>query len=390
MNQRKTLYLAASVGAIMAWLLFILACLGWPAWSPDSSKVLFPYVDSGSSTAGIAMYDRATGTVVPIFDYYSHGQVDLIPFAQWTRDGRQTIVTLEMNKKGPIQVLLLPQDGKGPVRHFLIETEQLSLPPYPQVENALFLGSSNIARLDLKTGEVKTKDLTEGDGIHLLPAGEFIWYAAYDIERAGRGGKGTQFGELKPADLSLKPLFEFWDGDQEKLGITDFSVASLSAEPGGSRLAGSARAGNGPVILLFGHAGLERVLRPELPDKRCALGRPEWSGDRRSLYAPVLCPAKEDDESEYSVAAIPLNAGSRKVELTPVFQLPVGVDKDFASSLYVSLSPDKHTLATATGSLESKHIGRADRALYLIDLQDPNHKVTKHLIPQGPGPAGKE
>src|SRR5262249_12398193 len=123
--------------------------------------------------------------------------------------------------------------------------------------------------------------------------------------------------------------------------------------------------------------------------KACSLGRAEWSADRKTLYAPVVCPAKTKGESEFSVAEIPLNAGSANVRLTRIVHLTAS-DDNFASFFYVSLSPDKHTLATATGSLESEKIARADRALYLIALDDPDRKVTKHPIPQSAAPAGKE
>src|SRR5262249_36300466 len=159
--------------------------------------------------------------VDPIFNYHSRSESGILPFAQWTRDGRQAIVVMTPpHEDASIEVLLLPLGNKGPIRNFLVpDAKQLSLPPYPQVENALFMGSSEIIRLDLKSGEIETKDLTEGEGIHLLPGGEFIWYVVDEIERADREGKGTQFGELQPADLTLKPLFEFWDADEEKLGL---------------------------------------------------------------------------------------------------------------------------------------------------------------------------
>ena len=45
---------------LIGWLTFILACVGGPAWSPDSSKALFAWHDFEGGRYNVAVYDRAT------------------------------------------------------------------------------------------------------------------------------------------------------------------------------------------------------------------------------------------------------------------------------------------------------------------------------------------
>ena len=64
MDKKKLLYTLAGLGGVAAWLIFALACTGWPAWSPDGSKVLFvsSSSDPNSKDSVIALYDRAGGS----------------------------------------------------------------------------------------------------------------------------------------------------------------------------------------------------------------------------------------------------------------------------------------------------------------------------------------
>jgi len=57
MSQRSWLYPFLGIAGLAAWLLFILACTGWPSWSPDGSRILAPYVDTAKKQNGIALYD---------------------------------------------------------------------------------------------------------------------------------------------------------------------------------------------------------------------------------------------------------------------------------------------------------------------------------------------
>ena len=324
MNKRKGLHLLAGFVGLGAWLLFILACTGWPSWSPDGNKILFPY--SGADDWGIALYDRAAGAVVPVFNLSSprsdsppHSNPPT-PTAQFVGDGKQAIVVLRPDSEDePTEVLLFSFDGNKPLRVFVLpKSAEASLPPYPEVAGELFLGSSYIARLNLKSGAIETKELREGKGIHLMPGGGHVWYSVYGIKRAGNGA--MQIGELNPNDLSLKPLFEFLDSDMKALGVTD--LMPLVPEPRSIRFATSGQMGENPVLLLFNKGGLERVVKPHFPARGYKLGEVAWSADGKTIYAPAVSPANRDTP-EFSVTEIPVDGGA--IRMIPIATLAQSV-----------------------------------------------------------------
>ena len=386
MRRRKLLYLLASVSGLVGWLLFILACTGWPAWSPDSRKVLFPYFNPDSKDAGIALYDHAAGTVTPVFHEVTAESNPALAFSQFSQDGKQIIVALVSDHEGmPDEVLLLPAEGNKSVRRLVLpESKQFCFPPFPQYGNDLFLGLSYVARLNLKTGAIETKELSGGKGIHLIPDGERVWYVMYDLE--GReDDNGFQIGELSRNDLNLKSLFEVWDSDMHSRGITHLNILGLTPLPGGSGLVTSARVGDDAALVFFNRAGLDRVVKPQLPGKGYRLGKLAWSADRKTIYTTAIASGKKEGEADFSVAEIPVNGGP--VRLTWIARLilsppPDNDPENFDLFLQVSLSPDGHTLATSTGFLDQKKLAKEDRALYLIDLRDNGRKVTKQPSPQ--------
>ncbi|MBZ5525332.1 MAG: hypothetical protein LAP21_24155 [Acidobacteriia bacterium] len=390
MEKKKLLYALAGLGGVAAWLLFILACSGWPAWSPDGGKVLFPYAEPDSREAGIALHDRAAGSVTSLFHFQAADSGNgMIPFAQFTRDGKRAVVVMEWDRGRSAEALVLPVGGSAPAEHFLLpESNEISLPPYPEVGGNLFLGFNYIARLNLRTGAVETKKLSEGKGIHLIPGGDRIWFMVYDIDRPGREGSGMQFGELNPTDLSLKPFFDFWEPDQQKHGITDLNVYALTSEPGGEKLLASARAEDKSVLVVFGKAGVERIIQPVFPVEGCQMFGVAWSADRKTVYAATVVPGKEKDRQDLALAEIPLSGGT--VKLNVVAHLIRLKDPDNLPGIYlhVSLSPDGHTLATSTGYIPGQHlVSRDDRGLFLVDLTDPARKVSRIAVP---APAGRE
>jgi len=389
MKLRKWLYLLAGFSGLVGWLLFVLACTGWPAWSPDSRKVLFPYFNPDSKDAGIALYDHATGIVTPVFHQVTEESDPSIPFGQFSQDGKQIIVALVTDHEGvPDEVLLLPAEGNKAARRFMLPAStQFCFPPFPQSGNDLFVGLSYIARLNLKTGAVETKEFSGGKGIHLIPDGERIWYVMYDLEGEGHeDDSGFQVGELNRNDLSLKSLFELWDSDTRSRGITHLHIPGLTPLPGGAGLVTSARVGDDAALVFFNRAGLDRVVTPPLPGKGYRLGKLAWSADGKTIYTTAIASGKKG-EADLSIAEIPVNGGP--VRLTSITRLvlsppPDNDPENFDFFIQVSLSPDGHTLATTTGFLNQKNLAKKeDRALYLIDLRDSGRKVTKQPIPQG-------
>ncbi len=84
---------------------------------------------------------------------------------------------------------------------------------------------------------------------------------------------------------------------------------------------------------------------------------------------------------QYSVGEIPVDGGP--TQLVPIARVQGDISDhlDTPIILQIALSPDGTTIATSTGYLEEKFIDREDRALYLVDVQDPGRKVTKIPLP---------
>ena len=377
----------AALGGLAAWLLFILACTGWPSWSPDGNKILFPFIDPRTEVAGIALFDRSSGTVSAVLNQASPDKDSApLPFAQWSANGKQAIISLvgpgEDERQMTTQVLVLPLGSHPAVRSFtLSKTSGLLLPPWPQVGNELLMGSDHIVRLNLESSVVEIKPIPEGKGIHLIPGGDRLWYVLYDIERAGKEGKGQQFGEFNPKDLSLRPLFEIWDVDQSRLGFSDLDIGTMSAEPAGPRLAAAGKVGDDPALLLFGPAGLERIVKPQFPSKNFRLGRVIWSADHKVLYTAAVGPGATEGTTEFMVAEVSLADGLAGITgiagLSSKSSIP-----EFALQLQISLSPDGRTLAANLASADKDWLADPeDRALFLVDLRDPAHRTTRHSLP---------
>jgi len=386
MDKKKLLYALAGLGGVAAWLVFILACTGWPARSPDGSKVLFilSSPDPKSKDSAVALYDRGTGSATTLYSYRTSTH-DMTPMAQFSRDGRQAILVLNRSDDQPAEVLSLPLDGRKPVLHVALPgTKGVMLAPFPEIGGELYMGSDFIYRMNLATGDLKIKKLTEGEGILLMGDGDPVWYAVFEIERPGHEDKGMQFGRLNRDDLSLKPYFEFWDADQQKLGIEGFNGVTLTPEPGGAHLLVAAYVDHKPVLVLFGKIGVDRIIKPEFPTD-CRIASLAWSADGKAIYAALLAPGANKAEQNLVIAET--SPGGGQVRLDAV--LTMAKTKDLVdtaeSAMGLSLSPDGRTLAISTGLLPPDSLkSEQDRALFLIDLTDPARKVTRIAAPALP------
>lgn len=386
MDKRKLFYTLAGLGGVAAWLIFILACTGWPAWSPDGGKVLFilSSPDPKSKDSVVALYDRVAGSATALYSYRTSTH-DMTPIAQFSRDGRQAILVLNRNDDQPSEVLSLPLNGQKPILHVVLPgTKEVLLAPFPEIGGELFMGSDSVTRMNLTTGDLKTRKLSEGDGILLKQAGDRVLYTVFEIQRPGHTDKGMQFGELNRDDLSLKPAFEFWEADQEKLGIGDFNGFTLVPEPGGAHMLAAAKAGDRPVLLLLGGNGMDRIIRPEFP-AGCRIVSLAWSADGRTIYAALLVPGADKNEQDLVIAETPPGGGPLKIDPVLTIAKTKKATDASESAMSLSLSPDGKTLAISTGLLPPDALkSERDRALFLIDLADPARRVTRISAPALP------
>lgn len=361
---------------LTALILYILACLpSQPSWSPDGSKVLFPYYDSDTEQWGLALYDARTGTTRSIWlEKPSSGRYreEEMPSVQWTRDGTQAIVSSELRDSDntvTLQVLVLPVGSRKPVRRFLLPKMEKDafLSVFPEVAGHLYISSKKrLTRLNLRTGQV---DVRESDcDLALAGAGDSIFY----ICTSGVGEtEGYDFGRVNTEDLSLQPLFKV-DGIK---GLNGF----LAPEPRGARLAVVGQ-GQDKDFLLLMSTGLERVLPLEVPAQQYKLGNLEWSLDGKTIFVAVLIATGEEEVTQYSIAEVPVAGGPAR--LVPIAKVLGSIGDGDEFFFQIALSPDGTRIAASTAHLDDDDVGAQDRALYLVNLRDPKRRVTKIPVPR--------
>ena len=150
MSQKNRLYPILGIAGLGAWLLFILACTGWPSWSPDGTRVLAPYSDPVAQQTGIALYDLRTRAARSLFSQPAGDEKDSNPaYAQWENDGQRAIVITNMHDS--FQVTLLPVDSRQPARNFVLGNREGDLPilPFPQLGKVLYIGGKRLSALNL-------------------------------------------------------------------------------------------------------------------------------------------------------------------------------------------------------------------------------------------------
>ncbi len=394
MKERNGLKVMLGIVGLLAWMAYILACR--PSWSPDGSKVLFPYYNPEADEAGVALYDRNTGETRSIFVQSRRSGDRLIP-VQWESDGARAIIWA-----GGRQLLLLPIDSGKPARRFrLPEDIEWQGRPYPEVGGNLYLGDKTLTRLNLETGEVKSRELEVDDDVVLFQGNNSVFYAKQvdtpedeSEEGEGSGDGGIEIGELDLDGLTFQPLFELKERDLAAHGVKEVLVF-MDLEPSGSRIAMIGQGEDRDFIILCTRAGLQKVVAPEFPVEQYRLGNLQWAPDGKTIYAVVLTPTGKKYETQYSLGEIPVDGGSaRLLPVTLIQDDFPGKDYDLIVTLQIALSPDGATIATTTGHLNSssseasayfhrnyRDLYLEDRALYLVDVQDPGRKVTKVPLP---------
>ncbi len=382
MKERNGLKVMLGIVGLLAWMAYILACRA--SWSPDGSKVLFPYYNSEADEAGVALYDRNTGETRSIFveaDVDGLDQTKLV--AQWEHDGSRAILSLRGGDS--LKVLLLPVRSEKPAQEFTLPEplDDVLVLPFPEVAGNLYIGTEYLARLNLETGETEIRELEEGREVVLTGHRGRIFYLRPVLEQEERSEENRpeaasfEIGVLDPESLTFQPLFELREGQLEANSIEEI-IPFLAFEPHGSRIAIVGKGKERDAILVCTKAGLQKVVAPELPVEQYRLGNLQWSPDGKTIYAAVLTPTKEKGVEQYSVGEIPADGGP--TQLVPIARGHSNT-LDTPIILQIALSPDGTTIATSTGYLGEKFIDREDRALYLVDVQDPGRKVTKIPLP---------
>lgn len=358
-----------SAGAGLGLFLYILGC--GPSWRPDGEAIVFPYRLSGSDHEGVAIFDRATGKATPFYRTEKTGLA-----TQWSRDGQSVLVSIVEGFRSDF-IIVPARPGGLPIHVDSLEGAELSLLPIPEVDGRAYFGGGAITRVDLSTGSLESRALGEEEPpVNLYRASDSILYT-----RELGVTEDLEVGTLDPETLTLHPRFVVEHAFLEGLHLDELWF--LAFEPRTSRVAIAAVGPGDDVILVFDRDRVETVLRPEIPSPSYELGDIVWSADGRWLYAAVLTPWA-DTRSQLSIAEIPFgntDGGSRRTRVTPITWLRSELDPyDDESSVAVfqiALSPDGRSLAVSTASLDEDDVDAENRALYVVDLTDPDRSVEK-------------
>jgi hypothetical protein len=403
---------------MVGWLVFMLACVGGPAWSPDSSKLLFAWRDGESDRYNVAVYDRATRQSRIIFQHRSanEGSDDFNVVPAWQNDGTRAIVAMTTEVSDThCSLLSIAIKGTEPPEVYDLGQKTVCFNPavMPQIGTRVYIAKEGgITWLDLSTGESGSKTITDESGFEkgnsLL--GEHNGQLVYtrNVSRPGNDPEnkdatedGTEFGQIELAGLDLKPKFTMWQNDVAEWGFDGFAVW----EPGGSRIA---LVGTGKdtdkIHILDEKKGLTGTLMPALGGvKEYRLGSLAWSHDGRTLFAAAVTKGQGNDTYDYSLAEVPLAGTPGRLTRIASFHIKKtqpdqshggNADKldlsDFHKdnsllSFVVSLSPDGNTIAAIPGNMGSDcQFDEADRALFLVDMRGQARRVTRIPFPKTP------
>ena len=397
----RWLHVALLAIGLVGWMIFVVACVSGPAWSPDGSKILFGYYDQENSQAVIALYDRSTHKTRDVFAHLIQKDSkddDFILVPAWQGDGTRALLAMATNAGGSsdsphcalISIPLKPGQ--------LLEAYNLGqmgacwdATMLPQFGNRVYLGSDRgLVWLNLATGQADEQKIEGGVGFISEHNGHLVYSREMKRPKPNAEQKddtegGLEFGSIdwkNEDELSLKPSFTLWGAQIDGSGLQDSYGASW--EPGGKRIAMVGNWDESDGIVLFEEEkGFVSRFIPDLGVKDYHLGSVVWSHDGKTLYAPATTKADTNKTSVYSLAEIPV-AGTRGT-LTKIVEFDADAvhneSETLSMGLRISLSPDGKTIAATTATLKDA-VAEKDRALFLIDVAHPEHHITRILPPK--------
>ncbi len=384
---RKRLHASLASIAILAWLLFILACTGWPSWNPDGRRVLVPFVDPANNEVGVAVYDVKARAAEIIYRDAGESSGEHLVFSQWQRDGKRALVfslVKDPESKQHLVLLALPAGGSGAALQVILPDpgDSLSFVPFPEIAgNLYFAAAKYIARVDLRTGTADIKQFEQEESVYLSTDGVRVLY----LRGSGEDVNATvEFGSLNIKDLTLEPTTRFTKGQVHLDGGELSDLYGWTAfDPHSSRIAMIGDTGHTDAIVLCTLQGVERTFSPAVPVADAHFGNLQWSSDGLTLYASVIAPPDENGAVAYFVGEIPLGGGAVRLTRIATLAREAYTESGNRLLLQVSLSPDGETIATSTAGLSKDKVAAADRALYLVRISDPARTVTKLPMPKG-------
>lgn len=372
MNRERLLYIVLSIIGIGALTAYLVACR--PSWSPDGSKVLFPYLNAKAKQAGIALYDKNTRKTQSVFSKPADVGTAAAPFswpwAQWDREGKRVIVLWVVAKQSnsELHVHVMRTGVKKPDRTFVLpDVEIFPGIPLPEADGGLFVGGDLLTRMDLETGKVQRRKPKGAKGVVLIGHRKQIYYCC----EVPPDPKRYEIGTLDPKELSLRPALKL---QQEDVG--EITPLIGVAKDGSAIAIAGEKEGKYRILIVAGDK-LQRTIPLELPSETHTLGNLEWSPDGKTIYAAFAGKVKDQDRCQLGIAEIVVETGALRV--TPLLRIRMkNMDRDVLPIFHqIALSPDGKTIAASPTYFWEQLEDEKDSALYLVDLTTPDRKVTK-------------
>ena len=363
--------------AVLAVVIYMLACGSRPAWSPDSDRVVFSFVDDDSETSGLAIYDLQTEQVSRIYE--AEGEVLFQPI--WLGRSEQ-IIALAAKGDQELQIIEinLPSGQSRLIKSIPAKEGAVALmvPPVLIDDRYLFFSAQLkeeqlphcLYRFDLETE--KLQPVPKGDEHYLFRFGsDYIYIAAHE--------EGAELGTFDAKSLRFKRLIKL---DSQKYGNL---TAGLAAKKNGKELAmvvkRSQEQGDKKFeVLILNNRG--KILKSIPLPKNVAFTEAvhmTYGPKEISLWLPAVTPVEPNGKEEYIFSLLELDVENSGC--SEIFTEHVG-DKGAACAMQPNISPDGKYLAVNVLLPKDQH----RTVLYLVDLTTPERKVTRVSLPAKPQP----
>ena len=372
MSRRDT---ACGLLAVAAVVIYMLACGSRPAWSPDSKRVVFAFLDQETETSGLALYDLPTGQVERILQ--NKGKMIYQPV--WLGKKEQVIALAARGETAVDIIQVDLETGEDRLIKSVAAKQAITamLVPPVLVEERYLLFSFDpeegdldysLHRLDLQTGELNV--VPDSADRYLFEIGESCFYL-------GGGEDGLELGSMDTRRLKFRRLAKL---DKEiygdlKLGLAgkgngaEFAVVTVREEDGKEL-----------VILIINRRGKvvkEIEISAGVDVDSTKLSHMVYGPKGKSLWVPVVKAvavegaAEGTDEKKVEFRLSLLEVDVRKGTHRTVIESWVSRDDEFLMKPRVS--PDGKWLAVDVLAPQDE----PRSVLYLVDLTSAERKVTK-------------